>query len=126
MWWFVGILHADSPTRSLDETYIKKVTWQVLRGLEFCHSNNVRITIAGKCPEILLTHVVFVQIIHRDVKPENILVSKEGVVKLCDFGFARSLGTCVLWTRARNHAERCIIWLRLLCHVVPRHFVFSL
>ncbi|KAL9972819.1 hypothetical protein ACROYT_G019198 [Oculina patagonica] len=56
----------------LDENTVRKVLWQVLRAIEFCHNHNI---------------------IHRDVKPENILVSKSGVVKLCDFGFARTLAT---------------------------------
>lgn len=28
---------------------------------------------------------------HRDVKPENLLISNSGIVKLCDFGFARAI-----------------------------------
>jgi cyclin-dependent kinase-like len=31
------------------------------------------------------------KVMHRDVKPENILISHHGVVKLCDFGFARGI-----------------------------------
>ncbi|XP_070544778.1 cyclin-dependent kinase-like 2 isoform X2 [Ptychodera flava] len=56
----------------LDELMCRKVLWQVLKGVEFCHNHNI---------------------IHRDVKPENILVSKSGVVKICDFGFARTLAS---------------------------------
>nr|CAB3229509.1 cyclin-dependent kinase-like 2 [Phallusia mammillata] len=54
----------------LSEMTVRKILWQVLRGVEFCHSHNI---------------------IHRDIKPENILNSRSGVIKLCDFGFARTL-----------------------------------
>jgi len=62
----------EKQPEGLDDMDVKKISFQVLRGLEFCHSHNV---------------------IHRDVKPENILISNSGVVKLCDFGFARTLAT---------------------------------
>ncbi|XP_061565973.1 cyclin-dependent kinase-like 2 [Cololabis saira] len=48
----------------------RRYFYQILRAANFCHQQNV---------------------IHRDIKPENILISQEGVVKLCDFGFARTM-----------------------------------
>ncbi|ELK14762.1 Cyclin-dependent kinase-like 4, partial [Pteropus alecto] len=52
------------------EGVIKSVLWQTLQALNFCHKHNC---------------------IHRDVKPENILITKQGIIKICDFGFARIL-----------------------------------
>ncbi|XP_015921945.2 cyclin-dependent kinase-like 4 isoform X2 [Parasteatoda tepidariorum] len=48
----------------------KRILWQTLQAINFCHQHNC---------------------IHRDVKPENILLTRDGIVKLCDFGFARNL-----------------------------------
>lgn len=46
----------------------KKIVYQLLEALRFCHNH--------KC-------------IHRDVKPENIFLTRNDQVKLGDFGFAR-------------------------------------
>jgi len=46
----------------------RSIMKQILKGLEFCHTN---------C------------IMHRDLKPTNILVSASGVIKICDFGLSR-------------------------------------
>uniref|UniRef100_A0A3Q2GGA2 Cyclin-dependent kinase-like 2 n=1 Tax=Cyprinodon variegatus TaxID=28743 RepID=A0A3Q2GGA2_CYPVA len=56
----------------LDLNTCRQYLFQILRAANFCHQQNV---------------------IHRDIKPENILVSQEGVVKLCDFGFARTIAS---------------------------------
>ncbi len=52
----------------LDERTSVPIFWHVLDGLEYAHQK---------------------EIIHRDIKPANILMTKDGRVKLIDFGIAR-------------------------------------
>ncbi|XP_077909789.1 cyclin-dependent kinase-like 1 isoform X3 [Halichoerus grypus] len=65
------VLHElDRHQRGVPEHLVKSITWQTLQAVNFCHKHDC---------------------IHRDVKPENILITKHSVIKLCDFGFARLL-----------------------------------
>ena len=47
---------------------VKSFIFQILKGIKFCHLRRV---------------------MHRDLKPMNILLSDEGVIKIADFGLAR-------------------------------------
>ncbi|KAH7972875.1 hypothetical protein HPB52_018256 [Rhipicephalus sanguineus] len=60
----------DKHPKGVPDALTKRMIFQTLQAINFCHSHNC---------------------IHRDVKPENILLTKDGIVKLCDFGFARTL-----------------------------------
>jgi len=55
---------------TLPESEVRKIGQQLIQALFYLHSN---------------------RIIHRDMKPQNILISANGIVKLCDFGFARAM-----------------------------------
>ncbi|KAK9841780.1 hypothetical protein WJX81_002502 [Elliptochloris bilobata] len=54
--------------RGLGDRATRRIMWQLVKSVEYLHSQ---------------------QIIHRDIKPENLLLSCSGLMKLCDFGFAR-------------------------------------
>lgn len=73
---------------ALDLKIVKSFLFQLLKGIMFCHDNRV---------------------LHRDLKPQNLLINSKGELKLGDFGLARAFGipfntfsneVVTLWYRA--------------------------
>ncbi|XP_044735656.1 cyclin-dependent kinase 5 homolog [Chrysoperla carnea] len=77
----------DSLNGEIDLDVVKSFMYQLLRGLAFCHSHNV---------------------LHRDLKPQNLLINKNGELKLADFGLARAFGIPVKC----YSAEVVTLWYR--------------
>ena len=57
--------------RGIDEYTVKSFLFQLLQGIAYCHKHRV---------------------LHRDLKPQNLLINMDGELKLADFGLARGFG----------------------------------
>jgi serine/threonine protein kinase len=79
--------YMDSVRDLMDPMLIKSYLYQMIRGLHFCHARGV---------------------MHRDLKPQNLLVNKEGKLKLADFGLARAFSLPI---RPLTH-EVVTLWYR--------------
>jgi cyclin-dependent kinase len=71
----------------LETAILKSFLYQLLCGVAFCHTHRV---------------------LHRDLKPQNLLINREGKLKLADFGLARAFGIPV---RSYTH-EVVTLWYR--------------
>ncbi len=64
---------------SLTPKEVISIAIQVCAGMEVAHNNNI---------------------VHRDIKPQNIMISKEGKVKVTDFGIAKATSANTISTNA--------------------------
>ncbi|KAI9208046.1 kinase-like domain-containing protein [Polychytrium aggregatum] len=77
----------DMSNGDIDVPTIKNLMYQLMRGIDYCHQNRV---------------------LHRDLKPQNLLIHKRSELKLADFGLARAFGIPV---RSYSH-EVVTLWYR--------------
>ncbi|CAG8704630.1 7317_t:CDS:2, partial [Racocetra persica] len=66
--------YLDGAPFGLPVDIIKKFTFQLLCGIKYCHSR---------------------RILHRDLKPQNLLIGLDGNLKLADFGLARDFSNSI-------------------------------
>ncbi|XP_060068650.1 cyclin-dependent kinase 1-like [Ylistrum balloti] len=71
----------------MDKMLVKSYLYQIMQGILFCHQRRV---------------------LHRDLKPQNLLIDNKGIIKLADFGLARAFGIPV---RVYTH-EVVTLWYR--------------
>lgn len=79
--------YLDTCESGLDLPVLQSFLYQLLHGVAFCHDHRV---------------------LHRDLKPQNLLINREGELKLADFGLARAFGIPV---RSYTH-EVVTLWYR--------------
>uniref|UniRef100_A0A1A9WEX7 Protein kinase domain-containing protein n=1 Tax=Glossina brevipalpis TaxID=37001 RepID=A0A1A9WEX7_9MUSC len=75
------------PEKSMDSELVRSYLYQITSAILFCHRRRV---------------------LHRDLKPQNLLIDKNGIIKVADFGLGRSFGIPV---RIYTH-EIVTLWYR--------------
>lgn len=87
---------ADGEIRYIVMEYINGVTLKkYIKDYPGFLSNREIISISKQIA-LALDHAHQNHIIHRDIKPHNILISEEGIVKVADFGIARAITTSTI------------------------------
>jgi len=77
----------DMSQGEMEPYTMKKLMYQLLEGIAYCHDHRV---------------------LHRDLKPQNLLMNKKGDLKLGDFGLARAFGVPV-----RSYSNEVVtLWYR--------------